>query len=197
MGLRGVSLPRAGPRENRRRLEFGARALVGRVAALRLHAEACNLFAVPLNSLLQRFERAVELFERCIGPALPSAVDRVEIGPFAVHRSARSLAGPGASRRHSYCRDGIWPHRGASGVMPFPRKTVKNSLQARHGGPTCAPFPERGKQGVNRVYDLANFVKNLGFPGFWADSGRIGRIKLPHPDTTSGRLHSKTPRTIC
>ena len=180
MGLRRVRLPRAGPRENRRRLEFGARALVGRVAALRLHAEACNLFAVPLDSLLQRFERAVELFERCIGPALPSAVDRVEIGPFAVHRSAHSLAGLGPVAVIHPAGTRIWPHRGASGVMPVLRKTVKNSLQARHGGPTCAPFPERGKQGVNHVYDLANFVKNLVLRGFRADSGRIGRIKLPH-----------------
>ena len=47
---------------------------------------------------------------------------------------------------------------GRDALAPENREKV---VTDRHGGPTRAQFPERGKQGVNQVYDLARFVKIL------------------------------------
>jgi hypothetical protein len=73
---------------------------------------------------------------------------------------------------------------------------VNKSLH-RHGDPTCAQFPERGKQGVNHVYELASFVKILHRkPDFRAKIGYLDWNKLPQPYATKARLHRQTAGTI-
>jgi hypothetical protein len=74
---------------------------------------------------------------------------------------------------------------------------VKKSLQNNHGAPTCAQFPERGKQGVNHVYELASFVKKIA-PGasFTPVSSVPDWNKLPQPHATMTRLHRQTTGTI-
>jgi hypothetical protein len=74
---------------------------------------------------------------------------------------------------------------------------VKKSLQNNHGAPTCAQFLERGKQGVNQVYDLASFVKKItSGASFTPDLGASDWNKLPQPHSTLTRLHRQTAGTI-
>ena len=52
---------------------------------------------VAADALLQRFQRAVELLDRAVRPALPTCIQGFEIGPFAVHRNARLSIAAGDS----------------------------------------------------------------------------------------------------
>ena len=171
-------------------------------ADLRLPAMTDRFLAVALDPLLQRLEGAVELLQRCVGPSLPAGVDCVEVGSLAVHRNARSpVAGRGpvpysprrVGRGPQFLRRKRAPGRDALA----PKDRENKSLQDKHGDPTRAQFLERGKQGVNHVYELASFVKKIA-PG--ASFALVSAVpdwnKLPQPLATMARLHRQTTGTI-
>ena len=78
-----------------------------------------------------------------------------------------------------------------------PKDRENKSLQDKHGDPTCAQFLERGKQGVNHVYELASFVKKIATDASFAPVSTVPDWnKLPQLHATLTRLHRQTTGTI-
>ena len=113
------------------------------------------------DALLQRLEGAVELLHRTVR-ACAADLHSVFRDKTVCCSSKRPLAHlPLAFGQPCsiHCRGRTAPRviaagaKASSGAMLSLRpKAVNNSIQDRHGRPTCAHFSQRGKQGVNQSY---------------------------------------------